>query len=128
MALVLVAASSTWMTAATAEEPIRTALLANDGGEPFDDMQRDAVLIGVRITVDQSWDRWDVVYSIQPIFRQQSGEIVRGDIHGADRGLELVSEAKPGYVVGRIEVAKGGMIDGMHAFCARARREVAARG
>ena len=69
--------------------------------------------MGVRVTIDKTWGRWDIIYSIQPIFRQKNGEIVRGAVHGADRGFELVSQAKPGYVVGRVEVSKGGMLDGM---------------
>jgi hypothetical protein len=121
IAAILVLCSSIWNSEAAAEEPILSALVANDGGSVFQDVQRDAVLVGVRITVDKGWGRWDAIYSIQPIFRKSGGDAVRGEIHGGDHGLELVSEAKPGYVVGRIEVAKGGMIDGMRCVFVRDR-------
>ena len=99
--------------AAMAQPFERTALANTEGGTPFWDARPDAVLVGLRVTIDQFLGRWDVIFSAQPIYRLPDGEIVRGTIHGADRGLELVSEARPGYAVGRLEVAHGGRIDGL---------------
>ena len=99
----------------------RTPLVSSDGGIPFDDIRRDAVLVGVRATVDQFFGRWDVIFSIQPIYRLKDGEIARGEIHGVDRGLEIVSEAKSGYAVGRLAVSHGGAIDGLRCVFMRER-------
>ena len=107
--------------AAMAQPFERTALANTEGGTPFWDARPDAVLVGLRVTIDQFLGRWDVIFSAQPIYRLPDGEIVRGTIHGADRGLELVSEARPGYAVGRLEVAHGGRIDGLRCVFMRER-------
>lgn len=70
-------------------------------GVPFKELAKDRVMTGMRLY----WDGADTtgIFGLQPIYMTPQGR-VEGKLVGAEKGKEHVLEARPGYVVGDVQV------------------------
>lgn len=89
---------------------VKTESVGGSGGEPFEESDAGAVVVGFNVTT-RSFRGHKVISSVQAVYNSRHGQ-VSGKLHGklGDKPVTLL--AKPGYAVAGIGAASGGFLKG----------------